>query len=108
MAILVCAMALSLSVPLRTYLSQREELATLERQREELSREVDRLAERKQELSDPQHLEAEARKRLGYVRPGETPYIVRVPEKAEDEQHKQNKEPHEKPWYEQLWKTLTG
>jgi cell division protein FtsL len=79
LAILVCAMALSVSVPLRTYLSQRAELSAREQQRAELDQQVRELEQRKSELSDPARVEAEARTRLGYVRPGETPYIVEVP-----------------------------
>src|SRR5205823_3711751 len=76
LALLVCALGLSVSVPLRTYLSQREELATQRQKQAELTRQVRELEQRRVELSDPAQVEAEARERLGYVRPGETPYIV--------------------------------
>jgi len=107
LALLLCAMALSVSVPLRTYLSQRSELAAQEAKRVELARQVEQLQDRKAQLSDPARVAAEARERLGYVRPGETPYIVELPQgpaapppapaPAEDGA-----------WYESLWKSLTG
>ncbi|GAA2813153.1 hypothetical protein GCM10010470_55770 [Saccharopolyspora taberi] len=108
LATVVCAMALSVSVPLRTYLSQRDELATQEQRQVELAREVQDLRQRKAELSDPAHVEAEARARLGYVRPGETPYIVEVP--AQPEAAPQPQEPPDdgRAWYEQLWDSVTG
>jgi cell division protein FtsL len=105
LAILVCAMALSVSVPLRTYLSQRAELSAAERQRAALSQQVEQLRARNAQLSDPAEVEAEARSRLGYVRPGETPYIVQItppppppppPSRADDA-----------PWYERFWQSFT-
>src|SRR2546421_10562488 len=61
LAILVCVMALSVAVPLRTYLSQRAELAAQDQQQADLARQVRELEQRKQELSDPAQVEAEAR-----------------------------------------------
>lgn len=112
LAILVCAMALSVSVPLRTYISQRTELAGQQQRETALVNQVDRLKQREKELSDPAHVEAEARSRLGYVRPGETPYIVEVPPESRTAVPKpppatkdQNKD---MPWYERAWKSLMG
>ncbi|GAA4850832.1 FtsB family cell division protein [Saccharopolyspora rosea] len=106
LAMLVCAMALSVSVPLRTYLSQREELADQQQQQARLQDEVRNLQERKRELSDPAHLEAEARARLGYVRPGETPYVVQVPETTGAPPPKPAT--GDLPWYEELWNSVMG
>lgn len=108
LALLVCAMALSVSVPLRTYLSQREELAMRQQQQAELSRQVQALAQRKEQLSDPARIEAEARRRLGYVRPGETPYVVHPPENREPASPAPAPKSEEKPWYQELWSSLTG
>ncbi|MGW5642646.1 FtsB family cell division protein [Saccharopolyspora sp. NPDC003752] len=107
LAMLVCVMALSVSVPLRTYLSQRNELAAQEQQQIELSRQVQELEQRKQELSDPAQLEAEARARLGYVRPGETPYIVEVPA-APPPPPPVTSSDDGLPWYEELWNSVMG
>nr|WP_228046209.1 septum formation initiator family protein [Saccharopolyspora sp. HNM0983] len=106
---LVCVMALSVSVPLRTFLSQQAELDAQDRQQVALTREVAELEQRKAQLSDPAHIEAEARERLGYVRPGETPYTVHLPE----ETGAGPAEPPEPgagdaPWYERLWQSVVG
>jgi cell division protein FtsB len=79
LALVVCALALSVAVPLRNYLSQRGELAEVEQQQQRLREQVEELDRRKAELSDPAQVEAEARRRLRYVRPGETPYVVPLP-----------------------------
>lgn len=106
LAMVVCALALSIAVPLRTYLAQREELREVTASHETLRVEVAQLEQRKRELADPSHVEAEARRRLHYVRPGETPYIVQLPgdeEREIDEQRPAAKPAQDKAWYEQLW-----
>ncbi|GAA1261209.1 septum formation initiator family protein [Saccharothrix xinjiangensis] len=106
LAMVVCALALSIAVPLRTYLAQREELREVNASHETLRAEVGRLEERKRELADPAHLEAEARRRLHYVRPGETPYVVQLPGDAErelEERRPATQPAEDKAWYEQLW-----
>lgn len=82
LALVVCALALSAAVPLRNYLGQRGELAEVQQQQQRLREQVDELERRKAELQDPAQVEAEARRRLRYVRPGETPYIVQLPDAA--------------------------
>ncbi|GAA4612496.1 septum formation initiator family protein [Saccharopolyspora hordei] len=105
---LFCVMALSVSVPLRTYLSQRAELEAQEQQRAALVQQVNELEKRKQELTDPAQLEAEARARLGYVRPGETPYIVEVPTAPTTPPPPAESVDDGLPWYEELWNSLMG
>ncbi|WP_460957796.1 FtsB family cell division protein [Parasphingorhabdus pacifica] len=108
LALVVCTMALSVSVPLRTYLSQRDELAAQERKQAQLAEQVEELEQRKTKLADPDHVEAEARARLGLVRPGETPYIVQVPSDESATQQQTEQQIDDIPWYEDLWKSLTG
>lgn len=108
LALLVCTMALSVSVPLRTYLTQRDELDAQHQKQAELTQQVKELEDRKSELSDPDRVEAEARARLGYVRPGETPYIVQVPGGQPAPPPAPVHNADGSPWYEQLWKSLTG
>ncbi|SFS55000.1 FtsB family cell division protein [Saccharopolyspora flava] len=107
LATLVCVMALSVAVPLRTYLSQRDELNAQEAQRAELEVQVRQLEQRKQELSDPEQVEAEARARLGYVRPGETPYIVEVPQAPAPPPPRAPGDDGV-PWYEEMWNSVLG
>ncbi len=114
LALLVCALALSVSVPLRTYLSQRDELAAQRQQQTDLARQVRELDQRRAQLSDPAQVEAEARKRLGYVRPGETPYIVQLPSPpaaappGETSGLQPAPQPPDLPWYQQLWTSIAG
>ncbi|MFI7677658.1 septum formation initiator family protein [Actinophytocola sp. NPDC049390] len=108
-AIVFCALALSVAVPLRTYLGQRDDVARQEQLQAELRAEVDALEARKAELDDPAQVEAEARRRLRYVMPGETPYIVELPEgQAEGSQEPDKNKVNEASWYQLLWNAVSG
>jgi cell division protein FtsB len=109
-AIVVCALALSVAVPLRTYLGQRDDVATEEQRQAELRSQVQALQERKAQLDDPAQVEAEARRRLRYVMPGETPYMVELPgdgtSESGDEPAKGKAK--DESWYQLLWNAVSG
>ena len=108
-AMVVCALALSIAVPLRTYLSQRAELQAEMQQQQALRQEAAQLTQQQQRLTDDAQVEAEARTRFGYVMPGETPYVVQLPggvpatgTPAAGQQAPIGS------WYEQLWNSVLG
>ena len=109
-AIVVCALALSVAVPLRTYLAQRDEVAVQQQRQAELRGQVEQLESRKTQLEDPAQLQAEARRRLRYVMPGETPYIVELPGDHDTGGPGQpaQQAPQQQSWYETLWNAVTG
>jgi cell division protein FtsB len=110
LATVVCALALSIAVPLRTYLSQRDDVANQERRQAELRAQVQQLEARKARLSDPAQIEAEARRRLRYVMPGETPYMVQLPgdDGAQSSQQPPQTPGPEQPWFQNLWDSVIG
>lgn len=71
----------ALVVPLRQFMIQRSEIATLERQIERLEGERVVLERRVTRLQDPEYLERIARQCLGMVRPGEIAFVA-VPEEG--------------------------
>ncbi len=79
LALVVCALALTVVVPLRNYVSQRQELSSVTQRQEALAAEVAELQAERARLSDSAEVEAQARSRLGYVVPGEVPYVVQLP-----------------------------
>lgn len=109
LAIVVCALAFTIAVPLRTYLSQQAEVTEQQQRQAELERQVSLLEQRRDELRDPAQVEVEARNRLGYVMPGETPYIVQLPEDRGTDLRDPDGERLEprQPWYAQLWNSVT-
>lgn len=109
LAIVVGALALALAVPLRTYVSQRQELAATATTQAQLTAEVSRLQAQKDQLADPSYVEAQARGRLGFVRPGETPYRVQLPDSvARSADPQQQAAAPAAPWYSTLWGTVSG
>lgn len=104
LAIVVCALALTVAVPLRNYVAQQQELAAVSEQQDTLAAEVDELTRERTRLADPAVVAAEARSRLGYVAPGQTPYVVQLPESA-DAQAVPDPFATE-PWYRRLWRDV--
>jgi cell division protein FtsB len=74
--ILLGAMALG---PLQSFTAAADRVDTLEASRDKLQVEVDRLEDRREQLSDPEELELLARAELGLVKPGEVPFVVVTP-----------------------------
>ncbi|EWM14088.1 septum formation initiator family protein [Kutzneria sp. 744] len=110
LAMVVCALALSIAVPLRTYLTQHAQVQQELAQQAKLQQQAEQLEQRKQQLADPAQIQAEARSRLGMVMPGETPYTVQLP--GDGQQGGQHGSPQQqassRPWFDQLWDSITG
>lgn len=83
LALVVCALALTVVVPLRNYVAQRQELAAVSEQKRALADAVEELTRDRARLTDPAETVAQARSRLGYVSPGEVPYVVQLPQAAD-------------------------
>lgn len=110
LAIVVCAIAMSLAYPVREYIAQRRELAEL---REEQARELAALRaaqERGRQLVDPGYTKQIARERLFYCEPGQKCFVVMEdkPEPSGTPSATQTpRAPVERPpWYEALWQSV--
>lgn len=81
----------------------RADLAELEAQNERLQADVEA-------LHTDSEVERLAREKLGYVRPGETAYVVLDPPGSADdtEPAPPEPEPAEKTWVDEVWEFLTG
>lgn len=81
----LCAVALSLAYPLRGYLQQQtaEQQATAEQH--DLEAQIADLEAQVAALKDPAYIRSEAKRRLQYVTPGDTVYVVKVPGAAEEQ-----------------------
>lgn len=108
LALVVCGLALTLALPLRTYVSQRAEADHVEAQRVALEREIDDLRDEKANIEDPAWIRAQARERLRFVMPGDTPYQVQLPGdglRVDDE--KVQERPSTGAWYSDLWRSVS-
>ena len=79
LGLIVCALVVSLALPLRTYLWQRSAIAQTEAAQQDQKARVAALVAEQQQLQDPAFIAAEARRRLHFVTPGETPYVLIEP-----------------------------
>ncbi|GAA4863696.1 FtsB family cell division protein [Actinomycetospora straminea] len=116
LAVVVCALALTVAVPLRNYVTQRHEIAAVTAEQERLAGDVRRLTDERAALRDPAHIEALARDRLGYARPGEVPYRVQLPGDAAAPRDPRDTDPRaglppaeaELPWYARVARSTLG
>ncbi|MGK5680926.1 FtsB family cell division protein [Actinoplanes sp. URMC 104] len=105
--IVFVALALAYTYPLRVYLAQESEIAQLEADQ---ARQRELIAQKSQELQkwqDPEYLRAQAREKLFYVRPGETPLLV-LNDPAGAAADAGQKAPAAAPdrWYDTLWSSV--
>ncbi len=75
-----CAVALSLAYPLRHYLQQQAAEQAAVAEQHQLEEQIADLKAQQAALKDPAYIKAEAKRRLQYVTPGDTVYVVKVPE----------------------------
>ncbi|GLZ10062.1 hypothetical protein Acsp04_02970 [Actinomadura sp. NBRC 104425] len=106
LAVVMCAIALSLAYPVREYVAQRQEIAQLKQQERVARREVAQLEERKRQLGDKSYIEREAKRRLHYCMPGERCYIVLDGGGGERQQSKPADATRKEPWYVTLWRSV--
>jgi cell division protein FtsB len=104
LAVVLCAVALSLAYPVREYIAQRRQISQLEVQRQSIAAKLGRLEQQQHELSSNAYVEQQAESRLHMCLPSQTCYVIinRQP-------------PHAKavaapavstPWYERLWTSV--
>lgn len=106
LAAVVIGLALTLAVPIRTYLSQRTEFIAAVSESEQLRQEVDDLRAEQQRTQDESYVRAQARERLGYVTPGETPYQVQLPGARPKNDVEVTEPTAQGNWYGELWTQL--
>ena len=106
LAIVVCAIALSLAYPIREYIAQRREIAALREQQRTAQQQVEQLARHKQRLGDESYVKREARRRLHYCMPGEKCYVVLDGSKPSGPAAQQGRPPRTPPWYVTLWRSV--
>jgi len=109
LALVVAALALSIAVPLRTYFSQKTDLHNQQALQQSLEAQLNQLQQQQAQLSDTAEVKAQARERLHYVMPGETPYVVQLPGDNGGTASTAPSAPTPTGvWYRQLWSSAVG
>jgi cell division protein FtsB len=110
LALVVCALAISLAYPLREWLAQRREIASAQSQVARQESRVQALRDQQRRWADPAYVKAQARERLHFVLPGETSYVVLDPHEAPGPKAsaatvaRTGPDPS-RPWFTQLWQS---
>jgi uncharacterized protein len=109
LAAVVCVLTLTIAGPVRTYFAQRTEMNQLAATEAKLRAQIADLEQQKVKLADPVYVAAQARERLGFVKPGDIPYEVQLPpgavlptEPGPDTATARAGQP----WYTSLWHTI--
>jgi cell division protein FtsB len=101
LALVLCSLIVALAYPIRQYVSQRAEIADLERKQEQARARVEQLRDLKARWQDDAYAKQQIRERLHYVMPGETGYIVIDPDAAK--QSRTDLGVAARPWYANVW-----
>jgi cell division protein FtsB len=101
LAVVFCAIALSLAYPVREYLSQRRQIDQLQAQHQAAAARVRQLEREQRRLHDPAYVEQLARDRLHLCMAGETCYVV-----IGHRPHARTAVVIAHPWYERMWQSV--
>jgi cell division protein FtsB len=104
LAVVLCAIALSLAYPVREYIAQRRQIDQLQAQRSQIALQLKRLRHEQQRLHDPAYIEQLARDRLHMCMPTQKCYAIiePMPGNAQATAAKRDQEP----WYARLWSSV--
>jgi cell division protein FtsB len=102
LAVVLCAVALSLAYPVREYIAQRRQIDQLEMQREAIAARLGQLEQQQKQLSSSAYVEQQAEDRLHMCLPRHTCYVIINPPQRPPAKTAANAAPGT-PWYERLW-----
>jgi cell division protein FtsB len=105
LAVVLCAVALSLAYPVREYLAQRRQIDQLEVQRESIAARLAALQAQQRRLTSNAYVEQQAEDRLHMCLPTLTCYVIinPAPPPAARPAARPAAGP---PWYERLWHSV--
>jgi cell division protein FtsL len=104
LAVVICAIALSLAYPVREYLAQRQQIDQLVGQQQTMLAQVKSLQAEQGKLSERSYIEQLARQELDMCFPGAQCYIVEGGHSPISGTPVPRPEPA--PWYAKLWRSV--
>ncbi len=104
LAVVFCAIALSLAYPVREYIAQRRQIDQLQAQRQQGIAHLRQLRHQQNQLHEPAYIEREARDRLHMCLPGEKCYVIIEP--ARPSARTTTTRADSVPWYARLWTSV--
>jgi cell division protein FtsL len=104
LAVVICAIALSLAYPVREYVTQRKQIDALVAQQQVMLNQVKNLEQEQSRLNDPSYIEQLARQELDMCFPRTTCYIVTGGPHQASTARVAKAGPA--PWYDKLWQSV--
>jgi cell division protein FtsB len=104
LAVVICAVTLSLAYPVREYIAQHRQISALGAQQHSLNDQLGRLHHLQQELNDPAYIEQQARDELHLCMPRQTCYVIINGKPAAG--LIQPRVPAPSAWYDRLWQSV--
>jgi cell division protein FtsB len=104
LAVVLCAIALSLAYPIREYIAQRRQIDQLQAQRRQTMLHLRELRQQQKHLHEPSYIERQARDRLHMCFPNQKCYVIIEPA-PKDAQGAAGRAAGI-PWYARLWKSV--
>ncbi|MBC7374776.1 MAG: septum formation initiator family protein [Frankiales bacterium] len=102
LVLVIGALIVSAALPVREFLNQRDQIGQARSDQAAIRQRVADLEAEKARLGDPAYVASEARRRLQYVLPGETAYVVLAPP-GPPAAAAAARDKAAAPWYTQLW-----
>ena len=104
LAVVICAIALSLAYPVREYVAQRQQIDQLVAQQQTMLAQVKNLQAQQAKLSDRSYIEQLARQELDMCFPGTQCYVIEGSHPLIGGAQPQRTGPA--PWYAKLWRSV--
>ena len=104
LAVVICAIALSLAYPVREYITQRKQIDALIAQQQVMLGQVKNLQQQQVRLNEPGYIEKVARQQLDMCFPRTTCYIVTGGQSPAGTAR--TPRPGPAPWYDKLWRSV--
>ncbi|WP_236654183.1 FtsB family cell division protein [Streptacidiphilus anmyonensis] len=105
LALVVCALVAALAYPMRQFIAQRSQIDQQRAAQQQAQRQVDELRREKARWQDPAFVEAQARQRLHFAFPGDTPFTAVNPS-ATPSASPTAQQQASQPWYQSLLGSL--
>ncbi|GAA3007669.1 cell division protein DivIC [Kitasatospora albolonga] len=111
LVLVLCSLVAILAYPTRQYIAQRSEINAQRAKAEHARAQVEKLSREKARWQDPEFVKAQARQRLHYAMPGETPFISvdPAPPATKSSSADGASAPQAKaaqPWYASVWDSV--
>ena len=104
LAVVICAIALSLAYPVREYVTQRKQIDALVAQQQVMLNQVKGLEQEQARLNNPAYIEQLARQELNMCYPGTRCYVVEGSQPRIGTAQAAKAGPA--PWYDKLWRSV--